>query len=69
MRVDEHTASDERLQRAILESVDEAIFIVQDFRFAYCNTATERLFGCKREDLVGQTPDVLVEGWRILLQF
>ncbi len=47
--------SEERY-RLLFESPRDAIFLVKDGRFVECNPAATAMFGCPKEDIVGQTP-------------
>jgi PAS domain S-box-containing protein len=58
----ERTAAELELQqtelryRTLFESAHDAIFIMKDDRFLECNTATLRMYGCRRDEIIGQTP-------------
>lgn len=41
--------------RALFESADEAIFLMDGEIVIDCNSATPQMFNCKREDIIGQT--------------
>lgn len=42
--------------RTMFESAQDAVFLVQGDVFSDCNSAALRMFGCRREDLIGQSP-------------
>ena len=42
--------------RTLFESASDAIFMMQGYVFTDCNSATERIFGCHKNEIVGQTP-------------
>lgn len=42
--------------RMLFDSAHDAIFIMDHRTFVDCNDATLRIFGCKRDEIVGQTP-------------
>jgi PAS domain S-box-containing protein len=42
--------------RTLFDSATDAIFIMKDDRFIDCNRQTTIMFGCHREDIVGQPP-------------
>jgi len=42
--------------RALFESADDAIFLMDSEIFIDCNSATLKMFDCKREDIIGQPP-------------
>jgi len=41
---------------ALFSSINDAIFIMDGETFIDCNSKTLELFGCKREDIIGQPP-------------
>ncbi|MCP4571096.1 MAG: PAS domain S-box protein [bacterium] len=47
--------SEERF-RLLFETASDAIFLMDDERFIECNARTLEVFGCSREQIVGQTP-------------
>ena len=49
-------AESENKFRTLYESAGDAIFIMKDDIFIDCNSRTLELFGCRREDIIGQTP-------------
>lgn len=42
--------------QALFESASDAIFLMLDDQFVDCNPATLTMFGCKKEDIIGTTP-------------
>jgi PAS domain S-box-containing protein len=42
--------------RLLFESANDAIFMMESERFTDCNRKTLEIFGCEKEQLVGQTP-------------
>jgi len=46
----------ENRYRTLFESANDAILIMQDNQFVECNQKTLEVFGCTREQIVGQTP-------------
>lgn len=46
----------ERRYRALFDNSGDAIFLLQGDRFVDCNEQTLRIFGCAREQIVGQPP-------------
>ncbi len=42
--------------RTLFNSASDAIFMMQGPTFIDCNTATENIFGCTKEQIVGQNP-------------
>ncbi|MEI7725289.1 MAG: PAS domain S-box protein, partial [Bacteroidota bacterium] len=42
--------------RTLFESANDAIFMMDEKVFLDCNTKTEILFGCGKEDIIGHTP-------------
>lgn len=42
--------------RTLFESAHDAILMVQGERFIECNPSTLLIFGCRKEDIIGQTP-------------
>ena len=42
--------------RTLYESANDAIFIMNNEVFQGCNTKTETVFGCRREEIIGHSP-------------
>ncbi|HUH64923.1 MAG TPA: PAS domain S-box protein, partial [Syntrophales bacterium] len=42
--------------RLLFQSANDAIFLMGDERFTDCNRRTLEIFGCEKEQLIGQTP-------------
>ena len=42
--------------RSLFESASDAIFMMQGPVFTDCNSATERIFGCHKDQIIGKTP-------------
>lgn len=47
--------SEERY-RTLFEAANDAIFLMREDRFIDCNPRTLQMFGCAREDIIGQPP-------------
>ena len=47
--------SEERF-RTLFESASDAIFMMKGPLFTDCNSATEKIFGCHKNQIIGQTP-------------
>ncbi|MDQ5987058.1 MAG: Sensor histidine kinase RcsC [Syntrophus sp. SKADARSKE-3] len=43
--------------RTLFESANDAIFLVDQYTFIDCNSKTMDMFGCTKEQIIGQTPD------------
>ena len=54
-RAEENLIESETKYRTLFESANDAIFLLQDGRFYDCNTKTLKMFGCRKEWLVGRT--------------
>jgi diguanylate cyclase (GGDEF)-like protein/PAS domain S-box-containing protein len=48
-------ASNDRYQ-SLFESVNDTIFLMEGERFVDCNPATLKMFGCTREQIIGERP-------------
>jgi len=46
----------EQKHRLLFESANDSIFIMKKDRFIDCNSKTLEMFGCQRDDIVGQKP-------------
>ncbi len=46
----------EQKYRLLFETASDAIFMMDKDVFVDCNSATLKIYGCKREEIVGQTP-------------
>jgi diguanylate cyclase (GGDEF)-like protein/PAS domain S-box-containing protein len=55
-RIEAALAGSETKYRTLFESANDAIFLMQGERFADCNAKTLAMFGCQREEIVGNTP-------------
>jgi diguanylate cyclase (GGDEF)-like protein/PAS domain S-box-containing protein len=42
--------------RILFEGANDAIFLMEDYRFIDCNPKTLEMFQCSREEIIGQTP-------------
>lgn len=42
--------------RALFENANDAIFLMSEDQFLECNSKTLEIFGCKREEIIGNTP-------------
>ncbi len=56
IKVQETVAKSELRFRTLFNSASDAIFMMQGPLFIDCNVATEIIFGCGRDQIVGQTP-------------
>ena len=55
-RTEEALRQSETRYRTLFETAQDAIFLDEGERFVDCNPMTLRLFGCDREQVIGQTP-------------
>lgn len=46
----------EEKYRSLFETASDAIFLMRDDIFIECNTKTLEMFGCRREQIIGQSP-------------
>lgn len=46
----------EEKYRALFESADDAIFLMDEEIFVDCNSSALKMFNCQREDIIGQPP-------------
>ena len=42
--------------KTLFENAGDAIFLMKDDRFIECNEKTLEMFGCRKEDIIGETP-------------
>ena len=56
IEVQETVAKSELRFRTLFNSASDAIFMMQGSLFIDCNVATEIIFGCSRDQIVGQSP-------------
>ncbi len=42
--------------RSLLETTHDAIFLMHRYRFVDCNTRTLEMYGCRQDQILGQTP-------------
>jgi len=54
--VTEELHTHEERCRAVFQAANDAIFLMNDDRFVDCNPKTLEIFGCEREQIVGQPP-------------
>lgn len=50
------TARREEYLRVLFESLTDAVFIMEGDRFIRCNEKALAMFGCRREQIIGETP-------------
>jgi PAS domain S-box-containing protein len=55
-RAEERLIISERKYITIFKNLDDAIFLSQDDIWTDCNPKTMEMFGCRREDIIGQGP-------------
>ncbi|MFZ4522208.1 MAG: sensor histidine kinase [Bacteroidales bacterium] len=53
---EEELRSSEIRYRTLFESAKDAIFLMADGLFIDCNSATLEMYGCRREEIIGETP-------------
>lgn len=56
-RTQQHLRDSEARYQTLFEGAGDAIFLMRRDRFIDCNSATLRMFGCQRGDIIGTTPD------------
>ncbi|MBN2058315.1 MAG: PAS domain S-box protein [Candidatus Saganbacteria bacterium] len=52
----EQLIESEAKYRLLFNSANDAIFLMKDDKFVDCNKKTLKMFGCAREQIIGQTP-------------
>lgn len=56
IEIQDAVAKSELRFRTLFNSASDAIFMMQGPTFIDCNTATEKIFGCTKDQIVGQNP-------------
>jgi len=56
IQAEESLRRSETRYQALFERANDAIFLMEDDRFTDCNPKALELFGCRREDFLGNTP-------------
>ncbi|MCP4645083.1 MAG: PAS domain S-box protein [bacterium] len=56
MRAEEELRDSEQRYHSLFEHASDAIFLLKDGHFVDCNPKTLDLFGCTRDQIVGETP-------------
>jgi PAS domain S-box-containing protein len=54
--IQEELRQSEMRYRTLFESAQDAIFLMKGDRFIDCNPATLRMFACRQDEIIGQTP-------------
>lgn len=49
-------SSSEEKYKTLFDSASDAIFIMDGEKFIDCNSATLKMFGCKKNEIIGETP-------------
>jgi len=57
-RAEEALRESEAKYRTLFDTANDAIFIIQGDRFIDCNVHTLEMFGCRWEEIVGETPQM-----------
>jgi PAS domain S-box-containing protein len=55
-KTEEAIKESEYRYRKLYESANDAIFIMKEFKFFECNNKTLKMFGCSRNQIIGETP-------------
>ena len=42
--------------RTLFDEVNDAVFLVKDYRFLDCNTSALKMYGCSRDEIIGKHP-------------
>lgn len=57
-RMEEAIRFSEKKYRLLFETAVDAIFLVENNLFIDCNAKAEAMFGCTRDEIIGETPEV-----------
>ncbi len=55
-RTQKQTTENQERYRLLFESARDAIFIMEENRFVDCNQSTLEIYGCTRDQIIGETP-------------
>ena len=55
-KIENDLRTSEAQYRTLFEKANDAIFIMQGDKFTDCNSPTLKMFACRREDIIGQSP-------------
>lgn len=55
-KAEEAFIESEHKYKALFESANDAIFLMDTYQFIDCNNPTLEMFGCSREEIIGKTP-------------
>lgn len=55
-RAEQKFIESENRYRSLFENANDAIIIIKDYRFIDCNSHSLVVYGCKREEIIGQSP-------------
>jgi PAS domain S-box-containing protein len=57
VRAEQTLQESETRYRMLFQSANDAILVMDGDRFLECNRASEAMFGCSRDDIIGRSPD------------